>query len=175
MFSISFIHFSRSPSLHPLTTKSLEPSRKAPKHLKTWLHCNEPQTDWWWLSLHIWYVGKGLHSLFCPLLPPSFHPSLMNYTRWQRSRWTRSTSVSTDTWGRHLQTQKCMQNTSWEQRGVPDQRKRICRHVKLGRMKELGGKTGVLVGLDLPSVGGGTEAGLWSPQQGNCLRQRRNI
>ena len=26
-------------------------------------------------------------------------------------------------------------------------------------MKELGGKTGVLVGLDLPSAGGGTEAG----------------
>ena len=26
-------------------------------------------------------------------------------------------------------------------------------------MKELGGKTGVLVGLDLPSVGGGTESG----------------
>ena len=31
---------------------------------------------------------------------------------------------------------------------------------KLGRMKELGRKTGVLVGLDLPSVGGGTEAGV---------------
>ena len=27
-------------------------------------------------------------------------------------------------------------------------------------MKELGGKTGVLVGLDLPSVGGGTEGGV---------------
>ena len=26
-------------------------------------------------------------------------------------------------------------------------------------MKELGGKTGVLVGLDLPSAGGGTEEG----------------
>ena len=42
-------------------------------------------------------------------------------------------------------------------------------------MKELGGKTGVLVGLDLPSVGGGTEAGVQSPQRGNCLSQRRNI
>ena len=31
-------------------------------------------------------------------------------------------------------------------------------HAKLGRLKELGGKTGVLVGMDLPSVGGGTEA-----------------
>ena len=32
-------------------------------------------------------------------------------------------------------------------------------HVKSSRMKELGGETGLLVGLDLPSVGGGTEAG----------------
>ena len=30
-------------------------------------------------------------------------------------------------------------------------------HAKLGRMKELGGKTGVLVGLDLPLAGRGTE------------------
>ena len=38
-------------------------------------------------------------------------------------------------------------------------------------MKELGGKTGVLVGLDLPL---GTEAGVRSPHRGNCLSQRRN-
>ena len=31
---------------------------------------------------------------------------------------------------------------------------------KVSRMKELRGKTGVLVGLDLPSAGGGTEAGV---------------
>ena len=42
-------------------------------------------------------------------------------------------------------------------------------------MKELGGKTGVLLGLDLPSVGGGTEAGVWSPHRRNCLSQRKNI
>ena len=30
-------------------------------------------------------------------------------------------------------------------------------------MKELGGKTGVLVGLDVPSADGGTEAGVQSP------------
>ena len=53
--------------------------------------------------------------------------------------------------------------------------KKIEDHAKLSRTKELGGKTGVLVGLDLPSVGGGTEAGVWSPQRGNCLHQRRNI
>ena len=34
-------------------------------------------------------------------------------------------------------------------------------------MKELGGKTRVLVGLDLPLVGGGTEAGIRSPQWSN--------
>ena len=32
----------------------------------------------------------------------------------------------------------------------------------------------MLVGLDLPSVGGGTEAGVRSPHWGNCLSQRRN-
>ena len=33
-------------------------------------------------------------------------------------------------------------------------------HAKLGRIKELGGKIGVLVGLDLHLVGEGTEAGV---------------
>ena len=42
-------------------------------------------------------------------------------------------------------------------------------------MKELGGKTGVLVGLDLPSASGGTEAGVWSPHWGNYLSQRINF
>ena len=36
-------------------------------------------------------------------------------------------------------------------------------------MKELGGKTGVLVGLDLSPEGRGTEAGVPSPHLGNCL------
>ena len=48
-------------------------------------------------------------------------------TRWQRNRWMWSTSLSKDTSGLHLQTQKCMQNTSWEWTGVPDQWKRIYR------------------------------------------------
>ena len=48
-------------------------------------------------------------------------------------------------------------------------------HPKLCRTKELGGKTGVLVALDLPLVGWGTEAGVPSPYRGNCLSQRRNI
>ena len=37
--------------------------------------------------------------------------------------------------------------------------KNIQNHVKLGRTKELGGKAGVLVGMDLPLVSQGTEAG----------------
>ena len=53
--------------------------------------------------------------------------------------------------------------------------KNVYNHTEVGRMKELGGKTGVLVGLDLPSAGGGTEAGVQSPQRDNCLSQRRNI
>ena len=98
-------------------------------------------------------------------------------TRWPRSRCTWSTSLSTDTSRIHLQTQKFMQNISWEHTGVPDQQKRIYRknQAKLGRTKELGGEIGMLVGLDLPSAGGGTEAGVWPPHQGNCLSQRRNV
>ena len=53
--------------------------------------------------------------------------------------------------------------------------KNIQTQAELGRRKELAGKTGVLVRLDLPSVGGGTEAGVWSPHGGNCQSQRRNI
>ena len=52
--------------------------------------------------------------------------------------------------------------------------KNIQNHAKLHKTEELGGETGVLEGLDLPSVGGGTEAGVQSLHQGNCLSQRRN-
>ena len=41
--------------------------------------------------------------------------------------------------------------------------KNIQNHAKLGRWKELGEETGVLVGLDLPLPGGRTEAGIQSP------------
>ena len=70
----------------------------------------------------------------------------------------RSISLLMDISGMHLQTQKCMRNTSREQTGVPDQWKRIY-HTKLGKTKELGGKTGVLVGLDLPSASGEVKHG----------------
>ena len=55
------------------------------------------------------------------------HRSLRRRIRWQRSRWTWSTSLSTDTPGIHLRTEMCMQNTSCEWTGVPDQQKRISR------------------------------------------------
>ena len=54
-------------------------------------------------------------------------------------------------------------------------RKECIELCKLHRMMELEGKTGVLIGLDLPSAGGRTEAGVQSPHHGNCLNQRRNI
>jgi len=38
-------------------------------------------------------------------------------------------------------------------RSTCPEEKNIANQVKLGKMKELGGKTGVLVGLDLTSVG----------------------
>ena len=38
-------------------------------------------------------------------------------------------------------------------------------------MKELVGKTGVSIGLNLPLVGGGNKAGVQSPDWGNCLNQ----
>ena len=53
--------------------------------------------------------------------------------------------------------------------------KNIQNHAELGRAKKQGEKTRMLVGLDLPSVGRGTEAGVRSPHRGNCLSQRRNI
>ena len=36
-----------------------------------------------------------------------------------------STSLPMDTWGIHLQMQKCMQSTNWDQTAVPDQQKGI--------------------------------------------------
>ena len=33
----------------------------------------------------------------------------------------------------------------------------------------------MLVGLDLPSAGGGTEAGVRAPHWGNCLNQRKHL
>ena len=54
----------------------------------------------------------------------------------------------------HAEHQLRMDSSTWAAE------KSIYNHAKLGRTKELGGKARVLVGLDLPWVGGGTEAGV---------------
>ena len=53
--------------------------------------------------------------------------------------------------------------------------KHIQNHTNLGSIKEPGGKTGVLGELDLPSAGGGAEAMVRSPHQGNCLSHRETF
>ena len=60
-------------------------------------------------------------------------------TRWWGSRWMWSTPLSMDTSGVHLQTQKTLQNTSWEWAGVPAHQKRIYRPRQNSR-KKLGGE-----------------------------------
>ena len=74
------------------------------------------------MNIQGWFP-LGLTGLvsFCP------RDSQESSPRWQRSKWMWNTSLSMDTSGIHLQTQKCMQNTSSEGTGVPDQRKRIYR------------------------------------------------
>ena len=65
-----------------------------------------------------------------------------------------------DTSGIHLQTQKCIRTPAESRREYLTSGKEYTEPTKIGGMKELGRKTGALVGLDLPSVGGGTEAGV---------------
>ena len=80
-------------------------------------------------------------------------------------RYNRNTSSDTEVHAEHQL--KVDRSTRIEE-------KTIYNHAKLGRMKELGGKIGVL-GLNLPLAGGGTEAGVRSLHWGNCLSQRRSI
>ena len=62
--------------------------------------------------------------------------------------------------------QRCAWRTPFESgQEYRTSRKDYINHTKLGRMKELGGKTGVLVGLDLPPVDEGTEVGIRSSGQ----------
>ena len=70
-----------------------------------------------------------------------------------------------DTSGIYFQTQKSIQNSSWEWTWVPDQWKRIDRTMQNSVGWRSRGKTGVLVGPDLPSASGGTEAGVRSPHR----------
>ena len=87
-----------------------------------------------------------------------------------------SPSLHTDTSGTHLQTQKSMQNTSRES-GQEDltSGKECVDPRKTGSDEGTRGKIGVLIELALLSAGGGAEAGVRPPCQGNCLSQKRNI
>ena len=95
-------------------------------------------------------------------------------TRCQRRRWMWSISLSTDISGLHLQTQKCMQNTSWEQTGGPDlwRRRHRTTHNLIGWRNR--GKDGS-VGRTGPAIGwwGTWSRGPISPV--GWLSQRRNI
>ena len=70
----------------------------------------------------IWlHEGKNVCLLFRPLSRSIL--GTRERTRWWRSRRMWSTSLSMDTSGSYLQTQKCMQNTNREPTGVPDQKR----------------------------------------------------
>ena len=99
-------------------------------------------------------------------------------TRWRRSRWMWSTSLSTDASGIHLQTQECTWNTSWVDRSTWPEEKNIHNHTKFGRTKELGGKTRVSrTGAALSGWGNWSRAmirtlGQLSESEEKHLRQR---
>ena len=78
-----------------------------------------------WISLQ----SKGLSRV----LSNTTAQKSIQRTRCWRSRWTQSTFLFMVTSGIHLQTQKCIQNTSWEQTGVPDQWKRMYRTTQSSR------------------------------------------
>ena len=61
-------------------------------------------------------------------------------TRRRRSRWTRSTSLSSDTSGIQLQTQKFMQSTAESRQEHLTRGNECIDHATLGRKKEVGGK-----------------------------------
>ena len=72
-----------------------------------------------YLAYFTWTLLLSFKSHISPCHP--FPMKNNDRTRWWRSRWTWSTSLSMDTSGIHIQTQRHMQNTSWEWTGVPDQ------------------------------------------------------
>ena len=126
------IYLASDPVLNPpfiwhLTSLTHSPHRK----LKLLLHKSVARISavniYIALSTCAWGTGKVKR-----------HQTFAEGIRWRGSRWMWSTSLSTDTSGIHLQTQKCFQSTRWEWAGVPDHHKEYISHVKLGRRKELG-------------------------------------
>ena len=78
-------------------------------------------------ELRAWETWWGAEKAELGRGHPTIRPTTQNTgsklqlrTRWWRSRWTWSTSLSKDTSGIHLQTQKGMHDTSWGQTGVPN-------------------------------------------------------
>ena len=132
------------------------------------------------LSMNIqgWFP-LGLTGLitFCPRDSQEFSPTpqfkSINLEQDGGGVGGRGVHLSMDTSGIHLQThaehQLRVDRSTWPAEN------NIQTQAKLGRMKELGEKTGVLAGLNMPLAGGETEAGVRSPHLGNCLSQRRNI
>ena len=97
-------------------------------------------------------------------------------TRWRRSGWIWSTSLSLDASGIHLQVQ-ISQNRSWKQAGVPDYQKGIYRYIQnsVGWRDRGKKRRRVVRTRSAPMVGGGTEAEVRYPHESNCLGQRRGI
>ena len=79
-------------------------------------------------------------------------------------------------WGIHLQVQ-ISQNRSWKQAGLPDYQKRIYRYTQnsVGWRKKGKKRRRVVRTRPAPRVGGGTEAEVRYPHEGNCLGQKRGI
>ena len=77
-------------------------------------------------------------------------------TRCQRGRWIWSTFLSADISEIHVETQKYIHKRIYRTTTKKKKKK------KLSRTKELGRKTRMLVGLDLPLASGGTETVLRS-------------
>ena len=104
----------------------------------------------------------------------------LKYDRMERRRWWRSSGRGVHLSPRIYQEHTFRHRSACKTPAENGQEyltngKEYIKHARLSRMKELGGKPGVLVGLDVPLVGGGTEAGVQSSYHGNCLSQRRNI
>ena len=101
--------------------------------LHCWRECKLIQPLWKTVWRLLMKLGiKLLYDQTIPILDIYHEKTIIEKeiwrrTRWWSNRWTWSTSLCMDTSGIHLETQKCMQNTSWEETGVPDHQKRIYR------------------------------------------------
>ena len=84
--------------------------------VKPYDHLNRCRESLWQNSSPMYDKNalESRHKRSMPQYKRPYKALIPERTRSQRSRGMWSTSHSMDTWGIHLQTQKCMQNTSWE-------------------------------------------------------------